>query len=88
MSHAAAPTSGSLRPLAPTSAQPAHIRAVSIYCSITIYRLFFIITIYSVLYKIKTIICKEASRGAAARGVTVNRLVVGSVPARGDEIFT
>ena len=30
----------------------------------------------------------EAGGGAAARGVTVNRLVVGSIPTRGDEIFT
>ena len=30
----------------------------------------------------------EAGRGAAARGVTANRLVVGSIPTRGDEIFT
>ena len=30
----------------------------------------------------------EASRGAAARNVTKNRLVVGSIPTRGDEIFT
>ena len=30
----------------------------------------------------------EAGRGAVARGVTANRLVVGSIPTRGDEIFT
>ena len=30
----------------------------------------------------------EAGRGAAAGGVTANRLVVGSIPTRGDEIFT
>ena len=30
----------------------------------------------------------EANRGAAAGGVTANRLVVGSIPTRGDEIFT
>ena len=30
----------------------------------------------------------EASRGAGAQSVTVNRLVVGSIPTRGDEIFT
>ena len=30
----------------------------------------------------------EASRGAAAQSVTVNRLVVGSIPTRGDEMFT
>ena len=29
----------------------------------------------------------EASRGAGAQSVTVNRLVVGSIPTRGDEIF-
>ena len=32
--------------------------------------------------------CGEAGRGAAAGGVTANRLVVGSIPTRGDEIFT
>ena len=31
---------------------------------------------------------EEASRGAATQGVTVSRLVVGSIPTRGDEIFT
>ena len=31
---------------------------------------------------------KSASRGAGAQNVTVNRLVVGSMPTRGDEIFT
>ena len=31
--------------------------------------------------------CSETSRGAAARSVTV-KPVVGSIPARGDEIFT
>ena len=30
----------------------------------------------------------EATRGARAQSVTVNRLVVGSIPTRGDEIFT
>ena len=30
----------------------------------------------------------EAGRGAAAQSVTVNRLVVGSIPTRGNEIFT
>ena len=30
----------------------------------------------------------EASRGAVAQSVTVNRLVVGSIPTRRDEIFT
>ena len=30
----------------------------------------------------------EASRGTEARGVTVKRLVVGSILPRGDEIFT
>ena len=30
----------------------------------------------------------EASRGAAAQTVTVNRLVVGSISTRGDEIIT
>ena len=30
----------------------------------------------------------EASRGAGAQSVTVNRLVVGSIPTRGHEIFT
>ena len=29
----------------------------------------------------------EASRGAGAQGVPVNRLVLGSVPTQGDEIF-
>ena len=29
----------------------------------------------------------EASRGAGAQSVPVNRLVVGSIPTRGDEIF-
>ena len=30
----------------------------------------------------------EGIRGAGAQSVTVNRLVVGSIPTRGDEIFT
>ena len=30
----------------------------------------------------------EASRGAGAQGVTVNRLIVGSIHTRRDEIFT
>ena len=30
----------------------------------------------------------EASRGAGPQSVTVNRLVVGSIPTRGYEIFT
>ena len=29
----------------------------------------------------------EASRGADAESVPVNRMVVGSIPTRGDEIF-
>ena len=31
---------------------------------------------------------KEASRSAGAQSVTVNLLIVGSIPTRGDEIFT
>ena len=31
---------------------------------------------------------EEASRGAGAQSVTVSRLVVSSIPTRGDEIFT
>ena len=30
---------------------------------------------------------REASRGAGLQSVPVNRLVVGSIPTRGDEIF-
>ena len=30
----------------------------------------------------------EGNRGAGAQCVTVNRLVVGEIPSRGDEIFT
>ena len=30
----------------------------------------------------------EVSRDAEAQNVTVNRLIVGSIPTRGDEIFT
>ena len=30
----------------------------------------------------------EASRGAVAQNVTADRLVVGSIPTRGNEIFT
>ena len=32
-------------------------------------------------------IINKASRGAAAQSVIVSRLVVGSIPTRGDEIF-
>ena len=44
--------------------------------------IFFLCLLYLFIYII------EASRGPAAQSVTVNRLVVGSIPTRGDEIFT
>ena len=39
-------------------------------------------------YNIKNNSYIEASRGAAAQSLTVNRLVVGSIPIREDEIYT
>ena len=42
----------------------------------------------TIVFHLNHLFFSEASRGAGAQSVTLNRLVVGSVPTRGDEIFT